>query len=279
MSSHKYIAHLLAAFLTLTLAIGCDANDETIGQPADRGESRHFVLVHGAWMGAWAWNDVASELTRNGQKVTAIDLPAHGDDATVASDATLAGYVQRVDQAIAAAGAPVILVGHSMAGMVISQVAEQHPEDIAALVYVAAYLPQNDQSLLDLAYQDQDAITGQHLEFHADGTAAVTGDAVDDVFCADCSPAVLAGLLARTRPEPAHPLEEKVVLTQERFGSVARAYIKTLQDRAVSPALQALMLAATPADVTLELDTSHSPLLSAPIPLTRAILEAASKLD
>jgi len=71
-----------------------------------------FVLVHGAWHGAWCWYKVVPALERLGHAVQAIDLPGHGVDRTPLADVTLDAYVDRVGEAIARAGEPVMLVGH-----------------------------------------------------------------------------------------------------------------------------------------------------------------------
>ena len=112
--------------------------------------NKPYVLVHGAWMGGDGWDPVADQLRDAGASVRTFDLPAHGGDQTPVSGATLAGYVERVEAELDAVGEPVILVGHSMAGIVITQVAENRADDIASLVYIGAYVPANGQSLLDL---------------------------------------------------------------------------------------------------------------------------------
>src|SRR5690242_14650481 len=88
------------------------------------------VLVHGAWMGAWAWDDVAVELRARDEAVSVVELPAHGADQSPVADATLDAYVARVTASVDAAGAPVILVGHSMAGVVITEYAERNPDKV-----------------------------------------------------------------------------------------------------------------------------------------------------
>lgn len=83
-------------------------------------------------------------------------------------------------------------------------------------MFASAYLPQNGQSLLDLAYQDADAITGHHLVYHEDGTVGMEAGALDDVFCHDCEPDMLSELEAHYRAEPGTPLSQPVTLTAAR---------------------------------------------------------------
>jgi pimeloyl-ACP methyl ester carboxylesterase len=236
------------------------------------GEGKTFVLVHGAFMGAAGWGPVAEELRDHGAAVTVVELPAHGQDATPASAASLAAYVARVGQAIDASGKPVILVGHSMGGIVISQVAERRPADIAKLAYVAAYVPANGQSLLDLATTDQASELGKHLLPREDGTLDVATDAFANLFCADCTEAARASLLAGYRAEPGAPLQTKVALGAA-FAAVPKIYLRTTRDLVISPALQSQMIATTPMQRTQDLTTSHMPLLSAPTKVAAALLE------
>ncbi len=99
-----------------------------------------FVLVHGSWHGAWCWNKLTPLLEREGHAVIAPDLPGHGEDWTPIPEISLQSYVDRVGEALDSAPEPAILVGHSMAGTVISQLAEQRPDQVAGLVYLCAFL-------------------------------------------------------------------------------------------------------------------------------------------
>ena len=88
-----------------------------------------MVLVHGAWMGAAAWDKVAVDLRARGLQVTVVELPGHGKDNTPAEKLSMAGYVDAVVAALPAQG-KAVLVGHSMAGMVVSGAAEKAPEKV-----------------------------------------------------------------------------------------------------------------------------------------------------
>jgi pimeloyl-ACP methyl ester carboxylesterase len=267
-----------AARLTMTsslalLLLACEPGTDdgtTVGGPD---EGRSFVLVHGSWMGAWSWERVTPLLEAAGHEVRVVELPAHGDDARDPAAASLDGYRDTVLSAMADVGQPVVLVGHSMGGVVISTVAQAEPEGVAALVYVAGYLPTDGQSLLDLAFMDPGSIVGEHLVDNGDGTSSIELDAIGDVFCADCTADDVMLLQDRHRPEPGAPLATPVALSEDAFGTVPRFYVRTAQDQAVSPLLQDQMLAASPADAEASLDTAHAPMLSDPEGLAAAIGE------
>lgn len=108
-----------------------------------------IVLVHGAFAGAWCWEPALPGLRAAGHEVDAVDLPGSGEDPTPVSEVSLDAYADRVCSVLAQ-GPPAVLVGHSMGGMVVTQAAARCPEHVAALVYVAAFLPADGQSLVDL---------------------------------------------------------------------------------------------------------------------------------
>jgi len=99
-----------------------------------------YVLVHGAWHGAWCWFKTAPLLQKLGHKVITPDLPAHGIDKAATASVTLAGYSQRIVDVLDACPEPVILVGHSMGGIAITEAAQARPDKVSRLVYVTAFL-------------------------------------------------------------------------------------------------------------------------------------------
>ena len=116
---------------------------------------KHFVLVHGAWGGAWEFAELASLLAADGSQVTAVDLPGHGNNKAPIADVTMAAYVRKVTEVVESVDAQAILVGHSLAGSIISQVAEDIPEKISRLIFVAASLPRSGDTVLGLMESDE----------------------------------------------------------------------------------------------------------------------------
>src|SRR5579864_1849577 len=106
-----------------------------------------FVLVHGAWHGAWCWERVVPQLETRGGRVIAPDLPGMGKDKTPLSKISLALWADFVADVITNQSEPVVLVGHSRGGIVISEAAERVPERIAMLVYLAAFLVPHGTSM------------------------------------------------------------------------------------------------------------------------------------
>jgi pimeloyl-ACP methyl ester carboxylesterase len=224
-----------------------------------------FVLVHGGWAGAWVWEEVAPLLAADGHRVAAPDLPAHGTDPTPAAEITLERYVGFVTDVLDAQPEPVILVGHSSGGVIVTQTAEARPTRIRQLVYTCAYLPTDGQSLLELGQSDPDQLILPNLEFSADGvTATVRTEAIRDALFADCTDADYERYLARAVPEPLAPAATPVKVTSERFGRVRRAYIECRHDRGISLDLQRRMHTAVPCEEVVTMETGHMPMYAAP---------------
>ena len=246
-----------------TFVGGCSSSDRN--EPTPPAAPKSYVLVHGAWMGAWCWNEVAQQLRADGEIVTTVELPAHGDDHTALADATLDAYVAKVSAAVDTSATPVILVGHSLGGVVVTAVAEHEPSKIAKLVYVGAFLPKDGQSLFDLASTDPDARLGKVLVIDKEhGIASVPTDSLADVFLADGSPDEVSLLQSRYRDEPLAPFVTPVHTTAANWGAVTKAYIFTKEDHAISYGAQQRMTAGVAFAKTAVIDTSHSPFLSQP---------------
>jgi pimeloyl-ACP methyl ester carboxylesterase len=229
-----------------------------------------FILIHGAYHGSWCWRHVTPLLAAAGHVAHAPDLPGHG--AGEASRAvTLEDYVEAVCGHLRRSETSV-LVGHSMAGILIAAAAERMPERIERLVFVTAYLPADGQSLADLARADADSLARATRVAGAEEFVAVREEALIEAFYGDSPAADVAFARARLVPQPVQPMTAPVRLTHARFGRVPRVYIGCRRDRAISPALQRRMLAATPCERVIELDCDHSPFFSAPRALADALL-------
>ncbi|MEI9810260.1 MAG: alpha/beta fold hydrolase [Bacteroidota bacterium] len=223
--------------------------------------STTYVLVHGAWQAPYVWDNVRAILEQKGNKVIVVELPGHGTDNTMPQTLNLDVYRDKVIAAFSTVVDDVILVGHSMGGMVITHVAEKIPLKIKKLVYIGAFLPSSGQALTDLAFSDPYSKLGPSLIPSADQlTLDVNSDNLTDLFINDGTEADKEKVVANYRPEPAIPFADKVTSTDENFGSVEKVYIKTLRDIVISPALQERMIATAAIKTVYEINSSHSPL-------------------
>jgi pimeloyl-ACP methyl ester carboxylesterase len=221
-----------------------------------------YILIHGAWHGGWCWGKVAKLLERAGHVALAPDQ----------ADA------ERVAELMDAESAPVILVGHSMGGAIISQAAEYRPEKAAALVYVCAYLLRDGESLRDAARRDTASKAPAIIVRSPDRqTMTFASEGAKDVFYTDCRDEDVAWALSRAVPQAVAPWSVPVHLTEDRFGRVPRIYIECLRDQAISLALQREMYGAAGCRQVFSLDTGHSPFLSAPEDLADILIALATR--
>ncbi|MGZ4310668.1 MAG: alpha/beta fold hydrolase [Solirubrobacteraceae bacterium] len=227
-----------------------------------------FLLIHGAMGGAWCWEPVLPGLRAAGHEAVAIDLPGQGGDATPLAEITLYRYADAVCEALDELDGPVLLTGHSMGGMVITQAASQRPERLAGLVYVAAFLPQPGQALIDITRLPEAAGDSVQANIVVEGdppVAVLPPEAAPEALYHCCTPEQITWALPRRGGQPVIPFTQPFTPPEgsgAAFDTLPRAYVTCLQDRAIRPPVQRLMYTAAGCDPVIEIDTDHSPWLS-----------------
>jgi pimeloyl-ACP methyl ester carboxylesterase len=226
---------------------------------------RTYVLVAGAWHGAWCWDKVAPLLEAQGHRVLTPELPATGSDHTDPASITLETWARFVAGVVANEPQAVTLVGHSRGGIVISRTAELIPDRVRRLVYVSAYLLPAGMTLAGAARTDTASLVPPNMIPAESGmTCTLRLDVIRQALFGHCSESDYRQALARLAPEPLKPLVTPLKVSAHRFGSVPRAFIECLQDCTVTLAAQRRMQAELPCDPVLTLDSDHSPFLSHP---------------
>jgi pimeloyl-ACP methyl ester carboxylesterase len=237
-----------------------------------------IVLLHGAFQDEQGWGFVKGRLEAQGYPVVAVRLPGRDGDTTPIDQITLDLYRTKVLDAIKQISRPVVLVGHSFGGIVISAVAESDPHKIKSLVYLSAYLPKSGQSLDSLAHTDPDSvlsIPGNFVVSPDHKYASIKDEAKADAFANDADAKGKELIVASIIQEPLAPLATPVTLTEGKFGKVKKFYISTTEDHAVSPGLQARMLEVTPVHKVIKIKAGHASFVTQPDEVTKAIIEAA----
>lgn len=225
----------------------------------------HYLLIHGAWHGAWCWEALANRLRSNGHRVTALDLPGMGADATPPSKVTLHSWIQHTVQSLRDSQTPVVLVGHSMAGMVITGAAAVVPHKVASLVYVCAFLPLPGESLFDLAGRPEGASTLVQQTATADGLCTVVpADNARVTFYGNCPALATDDAVRRLCPLPVQTVMEPLPAPASELSRLARHYVECTLDRAIPLALQRFMWGRQPGIRVHTLETDHSPFVSRP---------------
>lgn len=237
-----------------------------------------FVLVHGAWHGAWCWRDLTPLLEAADHRVLAPDLPGHGRRPAPVAEMTLDSYAEAVADSVRAAREPVILVAHSMGGIIATHAAERVADRIARLVYVAAFLPGDGQTLPELSgsVPGGDNVQPNLVIDEAAGTCLPADAARRDLFYGECREADAAFCLERLVPESLAAMLAPVHVTPQGADRLPRSYIACLRDGAITPPLQRHMYSALPCDPVLTLEADHSPFFSRPRELAAHLLALAA---
>jgi pimeloyl-ACP methyl ester carboxylesterase len=234
-----------------------------------------FVLIHGAWHGGWCFDPLRSLLEREGHCVVAPDLPGMGGNAEVLAGVTLDGWAEFAANLCRDAEAPVILVGHSRGGIVISEAAERAPEAISALVYVCAMLLPSGMSRADMRASMAPNPAFDAIRIDIPGGTVIDALGAPAVFAQLSPPDLALAAAARLSAEPAAPTATRLWLTDARYGTVPRHYVECLQDRAIPISDQRRMQGALPCASVTTLDADHSPFFSVPQALADALIAIA----
>lgn len=228
-----------------------------------------FILVHGAWHAGACWQAVADLLRARGCNVLAPDLPGHGENELPLTKVTLKAYTDSIVALLDAATAPVTLVGHSMAGAVVSEAATRRPGKVARLVFLCAYLPCDGESIFDVI-----ALNRSHEPFTAIDLALQLSD--DRRSCTvapeqivplfyNCAPTTAADdATAHFGVQATLPLAAKTRIDETAWERLKCTYILCAQDKVIPVHHQRRMLTRRHCDVLLQLDTDHSPFVSCP---------------
>jgi pimeloyl-ACP methyl ester carboxylesterase len=236
------------------------------------------VLVHGAWHGAWCWERVTGLLAAARVAAVAIDLPGHGEDPGPLTD--LHGDADRVRRVLEVATGPVVLVGHSYGGAVITE-AGAHPA-VARLVYLAALALDDGETCVAAAVSEARDIGLSHAgrQDLAAGFIPGPGDTVTlDPAVAracmyhDCDAATADWALARLGPQPLSSMRQPPRAVAWR--SRPSTYVVCSDDQASHPGLQRIL--ARRCSEALEWDIGHSPFLSRPELVAGMLTELAKR--
>lgn len=220
------------------------------------GQKVRFVLVHGAWHGAWCWEVLAQQLRERGHEVVAPDLPAQGDHPPSARDVTHEDVTSSIARELESES---ILVGHSLGGYWVDVVSARAPERVAKLVQLATPVSARGELWVDTLGR---CSTGFELE-PLDPALGAFPPPKDPLaaFYHLCPPERAAAAVRRLRPLPARPLDAARV--PERGFEGPRLAVLCRDDRAFP--LEGVERCAREAGVpSITIDGDHSPFYSNP---------------
>jgi len=220
-----------------------------------------IVLVHGFWGGAAHWAPVIKELARQGyQKVHAVENPL----------TSLADDAERTRKMVKQIDGPVVLVGHSYGGAVITEMGNL--PNVKALVYIAAFAPDAGESAGALTQARPPAAVA-NIAPDSEGFLWVKPELFGESFCQDL-PAEEAWVMGVTQKAPVGATFGDAI-TAPAWKRKPSYYQVSTEDRMIHPDNQRMMAARINPVKTIELAASHASLASRPVEITALILEAA----
>lgn len=234
----------------------------------------NFLFIHGSCHGAWCWRDVLAQVIELGHTARAIDLPSHGSDKTEIKDVTLDLYARAIlldlDQ-------PTIVVGHSAGGYAIAKAADIDPTNIAQLVYLCAYVPTDNMTMIEMRhaapYQNlgpesvQRSEDGLSYRFNPNETTAL--------LYPDCPQETIEFAAANLGQQPILP-QTTAPNIATNIANIKRHYIRCANDGVIPPEYQKSMTRDWPRSDVTSMNCGHSPFFAAPRELAEILSRIAS---
>jgi pimeloyl-ACP methyl ester carboxylesterase len=251
----------LSTTAALALLLSAAATPTPAQTPAATGPAHNVILVHGAWANGASWSKVIPLLEAKGLNVVAVELPL----------TSLEDDVATVKRAITLEDGPVLLVGHSYGGVVITE-AGTDPK-VSGLVYVAAFAPNDTGSINQLSQGGTPPPGIAEVRPDAQGFLKLTPKGISEDFAQDLTPAEKADLTATQGPINAKILGGTI--TTAAWHQKPSWYVVAANDRMIPPDAERFMAQAIHAE-TITVPSSHVAMLSQPAAVAKFIEKAAS---
>lgn len=255
-----------------SMLAGATAAASALAAPAAaQSEQRTFVLVHGAWHGGWCWRRVADRLERRGHKVYAPSLTGLGDRShLIGTRPSVTTHIDDIANIIRFEDLQrVILVGHSYGGIIISGVAEKVQKQIASIVFLDAFVPENGATIMSMSRQGlrdnvNAAIKRGDLGIPPASAAYFNVNEKDRAF-----------VDRKCTPQPIGTYGDPVKLSGARERIAKKTYIRAKGFNSAGFDAIAVRLRADPAWNVHDMPSGHDAMIDMPDRLSELLLAAA----
>lgn len=227
------------------------------------------LLIHGAFRGAWLWDRVMPLLIKCGANPVAIDLPGHGLRVDERNGINMSSYIEDVVSFIRRNNLrDIVLVGHSMSGIIISKVAEEMPERVRHLVYLGAVVPKDNEALIDLLPMERKESL-RRLEGKA---TEIFGpiEALRPMYFTDLEGEEQDFFLRQLTPQPLAVFFEKIRFRAFPDISIPRTYIMGMKDKSLPPELTQGFAARLDVE-PVQIDAGHDMMVSRPADIAEVL--------
>lgn len=229
-----------------------------------------FVLLHGAGLGSWIWDDVVPKLQFAGQ---AIDLPGRPNPAKM----TTIGLGQCVDAVAGTLHPHSILVGHSFSAPIALAVAARHPELVDGVVLIGGVIPESGKSFVSTLPLLQKLLMSAYIKSARKGVN-LPASMIEKAYCNDLDAAKTAMVIANTvREVPGFYLDK--LDWSDLPKSMPRIYVKLLDDASLTQAQQDASAGQLDNVAFISLNTGHLPMVSQPEMVANVLNRVGKSLD
>lgn len=236
-----------------------------------------IVFLHGGNHGSWCWDPVLPMLRESapeGERLIMLDMPGCGQKRGRAVDQlTLAAIVKELNEELRSANvSKAVLVGHSIAGVLLPMMAAEDPSLYAELIYLTTSAPLEGQTIMEMmgtALHGQDP---EQVGWPLDPATTSPQDLALAMFAQDLDPSQIAWLMGEVAQDVTPPAVATSPATRAGYaGVVASTYIVTLRDNILPADWQRRFAERLGCERIVEIDTPHEPFVSHPVLLAETL--------